>query len=390
MKPKAFSFLIFSCFVSLAQAQEFEPGSSYFDESAYVEYIAGNLPIIISVPHGGYLTPGEIPDRDCPACVTINDAYTQELARAILQEIQARTGCYPHVIINRLRRAKLDANRDLEEAADGNVMAEDAWFAYQDFIDTARTWVLGQFGKGLFIDLHGHGHAIQRLELGYLISKNELMLNDGVLNSDTYVNQSSLRNLVSENLSQQTHAALLRGNQSLGTIMENKGYAAVPSSNDPAPASNEAYFSGGYNTHRYGSIEEGRIDAIQIECNQNVRFEEVSREIFADSLASGLLNFLDVHYFTGDLCNLTALNEPIMDEGRVYPNPACSELYFSNLESVDKLQIWNSMGQCIRTYVRPEPEARIPIDALFDGLYFLTAMHRGGLKYRVTIVKNCN
>jgi N-formylglutamate amidohydrolase len=390
MRSKCFSLLICFMLVLLAQAQEYEPGLSYFDEPGYIEYIAGNLPIIISVPHGGYLTPDEIPDRDCEACVTINDAYTQELGRALLQDIHARTGCYPHVIINRLRRAKLDANRDLEEAADGNIMAENAWFAYHDFIDTARIWVLSQFGKGLFIDLHGHGHAIQRLELGYLISKNELMLNDDVLNSDTYVNQSSLRNLVSENLGEQTHAALLRGSQSLGTIMEDKGYAAVPSTNEPAPASNEAYFSGGYNTHRYGSIEEGTIDAIQIECNQDVRFEEVPREVFADSLASGLLSFLDAHYFMGDLCNLTTLNELIIQEGSVYPNPACSELHFSNLGSVDKLQIWNSMGQCIRTYTQPHLESGILLENLPDGLYFLTGKRAGVLEYRMLFVKNCN
>jgi hypothetical protein len=172
--------------------------------------------------------------------------------------------------------------------------------------------------------------------------------------------------------------------------MEDKGYAAVPSTNEPAPASNEAYFSGGYNTHRCGSIEEGTIDAIQIECNQDVRFEEVPREVFADSLASGLLSFLDAHYFMGDLCNLTTLNELIIQEGSVYPNPACSELHFSNLGSVDKLQIWNSMGQCIRTYTQPHLESGILLENLPDGLYFLTGKRAGVLEYRMLFVKNCN
>ena len=37
--------------------QTFIPGQSYFGQNNYVEYIAGNLPIIIVVPHGGTLTP---------------------------------------------------------------------------------------------------------------------------------------------------------------------------------------------------------------------------------------------------------------------------------------------------------------------------------------------
>ena len=41
--------------------QNFIPGQSYFGQNNYVEYIAGNLPIIIGVPHGGTLTPANLP-----------------------------------------------------------------------------------------------------------------------------------------------------------------------------------------------------------------------------------------------------------------------------------------------------------------------------------------
>lgn len=89
-----------------------------------MEYLAGNLPIIVSAPHGGLLSPTSIPDRDCAGCTTVNDFNTQELARAFAEAVHERTGCWPHLIFNKLHRRKLDANRDIAEAADGNPDAE--------------------------------------------------------------------------------------------------------------------------------------------------------------------------------------------------------------------------------------------------------------------------
>ncbi|MGB8168224.1 MAG: hypothetical protein WCF18_12075, partial [Chthoniobacteraceae bacterium] len=44
-------------------AAEFTPGKSYFGQDNYIEYIAGDLPLIISSPHGGREKPDEFPDR---------------------------------------------------------------------------------------------------------------------------------------------------------------------------------------------------------------------------------------------------------------------------------------------------------------------------------------
>jgi acyl-homoserine-lactone acylase len=87
-----------------------EAGKSYFGRDGYVEYIAGNSPVIITAPHGGELAPAEIPDRGCGTTVT--DLATEQLARAFQFQFHRQTGRYPHVIINRLKRSKMDANRD--------------------------------------------------------------------------------------------------------------------------------------------------------------------------------------------------------------------------------------------------------------------------------------
>ncbi|HYW08407.1 MAG TPA: hypothetical protein VE913_15720, partial [Longimicrobium sp.] len=142
-------------------------GTSYFGRDGYVEYIAGNSPVIITAPHGGELAPAEIPDRGCG--ITVTDLATEQLARAMQYQFHRKTGRYPHVVINRLRRAKMDANRDLAEAGCGNARADSAWHEYHRFVDAARAAVLASEGKGFYLDLHGHGHPLQRLELGYLV-----------------------------------------------------------------------------------------------------------------------------------------------------------------------------------------------------------------------------
>ena len=153
-----------------AWAQPYVPGQSYFGRSNYIEYIAGDLPIIVSAPHGGTLTPSEIPDRDCTGisdCSTTTDSYLDDLAAKVRTEVQNRVGHVPHVIICRLKRTKVDCNREIDVGAMSNVWAMVAWNEFQDFIAAAKTAVSNQYGKGFYVDLHGHGHTIQRLELGY-------------------------------------------------------------------------------------------------------------------------------------------------------------------------------------------------------------------------------
>src|SRR5688572_14993832 len=80
------------------QAGGFVPGTSYFGDNNYVEYIAGNMPVIFSAPHGGTLTPASIPVRNEARCgpdvTTVSDANTQDLVRRIQQAFFSRTGKY--------------------------------------------------------------------------------------------------------------------------------------------------------------------------------------------------------------------------------------------------------------------------------------------------------
>ncbi len=369
-----FLLLLFCSGSNFLFSQTYNPGVSTFDATGFVEYIPGNLPVIISVPHGGDLEPDTIPDRDCDNCVYLKDAYTQELARSISDAFFEQTGCYAHLVINLLHRKKFDANRDIGDAADGNPKVEQAWYGYHDFLDAAKAQAVEDYERGLFIDLHGHAHEIQRLELGYLLSKSELQLTDAELNSNTYVDESSIKSLVGNNLHFLTHAELLRGTNSLGTMLENKGVPAVPSTPDPFPLDNESYFSGGYNTDRHGSIESGTIDGIQIECHQDIRFDADLREMFADTLTNAINEYIDYHYngeYLGNYCNLiTVISKPTIYESiEVFPNPASNLLNIKSELNEIEIFIYNYLGQRVSTYIWTGTP--IDVSSLKSGYYFL-------------------
>jgi hypothetical protein len=286
-----------SCYFVHLNGQVYSPGKTYFGANQYTEYICGNLPVILSAPHGGELNPTNIPDRNCIDCVIINDGFTQELVLDMYLLIKNKTGCYPHAVINRLHRRKLDGNREIIEAANGNTNAENAWYEFHNFTESAKKSVTESFGKGLYLDIHGHSHSKQRLELGYLLYTSELKKSDAILNSQEYIGYSSIKNLVGDNLSQLTHAELLRGKYSLGSLMADATYPSVPSLKDPFPMTADDYFSGGYNIARHGSYKSGTIDGIQIEINSDVRFNESVRHKFAEDLVDKIIDFLDLHYF---------------------------------------------------------------------------------------------
>lgn len=268
-----------------------------YGSSNYVEYHQGSLPVVISVPHGGDITPASIPDRTCNSPTLVTDANTIELAKQIDTSFFLITGCHPHIIYCNLKRTKLDCNRNLTDGACGNAEAATAWTEFHKFIDTAELLAQNQFGgKAFYIDLHGHGHSVQQLELGYLLTGNELNFSDSILNTVQYVGYSSVQNLVANNSNNLTHAQLLRGVFALGTLLTNAGYPSVPSQQVTSPGSN-SYFAGGYNTANYTSYAAGKtVNGLQIECNYtNVRDSFVNRKKFGDSLAAVLVRFLGIH-----------------------------------------------------------------------------------------------
>jgi hypothetical protein len=107
------------------------PNSSCLGQNGWIEYVVGDLPIVISMPHGGAIAPPTIPDRTFGTMVT--DRNTIALGRAIADALRGLTGRTPHLVISLLRRTKLDPNREAFEAAQGQAAMVQAWAEYHSF-----------------------------------------------------------------------------------------------------------------------------------------------------------------------------------------------------------------------------------------------------------------
>ncbi|KAF9177251.1 hypothetical protein BGZ51_008945 [Haplosporangium sp. Z 767] len=244
---------------------------------------------------------------------------------------------YPHVIVFRVRRLYVDVNRNLtgENAiAEGHPVAEAAWREYHDLIDHIKKMALQQrrqqqqssknmprvslssIGDGLLLDIHGHAHATNLIEVGYLLDHTVLEMSDDDVDAHApaLIARSSIRalttrlNLASSHIhdynqheSQKciTFSKLIRGRtESLGGMLQTQGLSSVPSPEHPAPHGGSIYFYGGYTIQRHGSRNASNInnksrdnndkqsescvmDAIQLELPKTLRLvpNEEGREI---------------------------------------------------------------------------------------------------------------
>lgn len=273
-----------------AATDRLTPGTSYFGRNQYIEYIAGDLPLVLSVPHGGELIPAEIPDRE--QAVVVPDTWSVEYALAVADVIHKLTGRHPHLVINHLQRVKLDANRDLAYGAQESPAAQQAWHEFHGFVDLAKSSAVEQCGRGLYLDLHSNGQAGGWIQLGYGIPASDLTLSNEELDRPGHVNESSLRSL--SVISGKGLSSLLRGPESLGGLLEARGYSAVPSDVVPWPYG-ITYFDGGYNLYRHGSRNGGGVDGIQLETPVDyIRPEKV--QTYARVLGEAILSFMEMHY----------------------------------------------------------------------------------------------
>ena len=178
------------------------------DKQTYIEYRPGTLNMILSVPHGGQQKPKTIPNRDCGSRVngdiyydhrypkaadipvkTKSDLRTVDLATALSDALRVLIGRRPHIVINHLHRIKLDCNCDVEEATFGVPEAVDAWHEFHNAIETAM--IAYSERSCLLLDLHGHSHAEEWIELGYGVR--EELLDNGRFLPWGYISPTSAR-----------------------------------------------------------------------------------------------------------------------------------------------------------------------------------------------------
>lgn len=241
--------------------------SIFPNKSKYLVYKSGNSPIILSAPHGGGIKPTDIPYRMYGN--RSGDSYTRRLIIEILNVVMTK----PYYIYSDIHRSRVDLNRDIIEAAQGNKKAENIWNDWNNILGYFTSSIARKHKKGLYIDIHSHKKS-NKFEIGYGISaKDYLDIRAGFETKK----HSTLFPLVTENNSERN---ILFGTSSIIGTLERFNYDVL------IPDKDENYLNGGYNIKKHSG---NGIGAIQIECPIPVLKKDLDG--VAQAIANGILIF---------------------------------------------------------------------------------------------------
>ncbi|MEQ1828595.1 MAG: hypothetical protein ABL921_21720 [Pirellula sp.] len=241
-----------------------------FDTLVFVK--SGDLPIILSAPHGGTgEVPGVLPrignglETGPSGFVMARDSGTEELAHEVLDAIKKRFGKSPYVVISKVHRKFMDPNRPADIAFE-DPKIKPYYDHYHDSLSRFSRAVVDRFQVGVLIDLHGQG---TRRDTVFRGTKNGLTV-------------THLR----ETFGETAH----HGSNSLFGLLSNRGWTVHPS---PLDEKEQSGFTGGFIVQTYGSHKARPIDAMQLEFGAEYRVASCrakTAEVLADALAeySGL------------------------------------------------------------------------------------------------------
>src|SRR5690625_1950575 len=236
------------------------------DIDRLIDVQKGNLPIVISAPHGGT---SAIPDgEERTEGVTVRDMNTDRLAKLLAERLAERLEGKPYYVIAEFSRRFVDANRGPdfnEDQAYAGPVAQKQYEAYHGAIREAVDESREKVGMGLLIDLHGQSRLPDRVIRGTVngLTVTSMLDNHGL--------------------------EALIGPESLFGKLEAQGLAVEPPVTDaPNSPKDEVHFIGGYIVRAYGSHNADGIDSIQVEVGRDFRHANVledTAEKIADSIA---------------------------------------------------------------------------------------------------------
>ena len=221
----------------------------------------GELPIVLTAPHGGR--------EDVPGCelrtpvgsrfVTSTDLNTDALAEAIASEIKRLTGKAPYLIVARFHRKYIDANRRADEAYAGAACKA----VYDEYHATARRFVdevRQRHRHAVLFDIHG-----------------QAKYPDSILRGTQH--GSTVRGLLAR-----SGAEAVTGANSVFGQFAAMGYKIAPPNDLPPTARVETEgYTGGHIVVTYGSNRTDGVDAIQLEFGRELRRDHVIAKTAADT-----------------------------------------------------------------------------------------------------------
>jgi len=119
------------------------------------EFAKGNVPMILSCPHGGFKKPKRIPDKINGQSVA--DKNTYFIAKLIINHLK-KLGIDIYYVLNKIHRSKVDLNRPPHSSSAFNktsAEANDIFHYFHDQLNMFSQDCLVQFDKALLIDFHG-------------------------------------------------------------------------------------------------------------------------------------------------------------------------------------------------------------------------------------------
>ena len=234
-------------------------------KSDLVEVIEGDLPIVITAPHGGVLSiPGaEIrKDTSLPQFVTVLDTRTDVLARETAKEVELAFRKKPWAVIAKFSRKFADANRSARTGTESEA-ARLVHAEYHDAVRKAVDAVRAKFGKGILLDIHAQSADAKTVFRGTQ-------------------NLTTVKGLSDE---------VLFGPKSFLGYLEGHGVIVFPKMKDSHDLENSKY-DGGYTVQKYGLGHDNGVMAIQLEFGANYRTMKAIPET-AKKLATALKSCVD-------------------------------------------------------------------------------------------------
>lgn len=233
----------------------------------------GNIPIIISAPHGGQEDVPDVPpreNRDAYRFVTGADVNTRDLAHKIVARLEKELGGKPYYVVARFRRRYLDVNRTAEHAYE----SPGAKFYYDAYHGTLAEFcrdVQTKHGAGLLIDVHGQATYKGQLLVGTVGGESMKLLR------------------------QRRGDEVLVGRRGIVGYLQDVGFDTVPALN--ATDFNVTKYNGGEITQAYGSHRPAGIDAVQFEFGSKLRTTDVLDDT-ADRAAEAVATFYRAYLAT--------------------------------------------------------------------------------------------
>ena len=228
----------------------------------YIAFHKGNIPLILSVPHGGKLECNNIPIRS--QGILGIDGRTIKIAKKLIElitlEYQNQTGTAktPSYVISKVRRSKIDLNRDETEAyVQSSLTAQKIYNFYLDKIREIVLDNLNLFNRSLLVDVHGFEK--HKRPQGY--RDVELILGTNNLKS-VFLEPVSIKEW---------------GNNIRGKIIRNFQELSIPIA-PSHPKRKEYVLTGGYITKKFGASQIPKSQAIQIEFSDRIRIYDKKLE----------------------------------------------------------------------------------------------------------------